>query len=70
MAATNRLDAVLATELNVAPPPVSDKERELSEASVERTRKIHRHEGPKVPQDEVLGRRETPPESDGPNGRE
>ena len=43
MAAIIRLDAALATEFNVAPPPVSAKERELIEASVERTRKILRH---------------------------
>ena len=42
MAATIRLDARLAAELNVAPPSVSDQERERIEASVERTRKILR----------------------------
>ena len=46
MAVTFRLDAALAAGLNVAPRPVSDKEREVIEASVARTRKILRHTEP------------------------
>ncbi len=43
MAATIRLDAVLAAALNTPPPPLSDAERDLVEDLVERTRKILRH---------------------------
>ena len=43
MAATIRLDAALAAELNTAPTSLSDAERDVVEASVERTRKILRH---------------------------
>ena len=46
MAVTFRLDGALAAGLNVAPAPVSDKEREVIEASVARTRKILRHTEP------------------------
>lgn len=46
MAATIRLDAALAAELNIAPRPIRNEERELIEASVERTRQVLRHEGP------------------------
>lgn len=38
MAATIRLDARLAADLNTSPPPISDEERELIAASVGRTR--------------------------------
>lgn len=46
MAATIRLDAALAAELNIAPRPLRDKERELIEASVERTRRVLQHTEP------------------------
>jgi endonuclease/exonuclease/phosphatase (EEP) superfamily protein YafD len=44
MAATIRLDADLASALNITPKPVSEDERELIEASVERTRKALGHD--------------------------
>ncbi|SFF26238.1 hypothetical protein SAMN04488523_1425 [Sulfitobacter brevis] len=40
MAATIRLDARLAADLNTSPPPISDEERELIAASVGRTRQM------------------------------
>jgi len=46
MAATIRLDAALAAELNVAPPPIRSEERAIIEASVERSRQILRHAEP------------------------
>lgn len=46
MAATIRLDAALAAELNTAPQPMTDNQRELVEKSVERTRQNLRHTAP------------------------
>lgn len=40
MAATIRLDAALASELNKAPEPISEDQRELVAKSVERTREL------------------------------
>lgn len=46
MAATIRLDAALAVELNATPAPIREEELELIEASVERTRRVLRHPEP------------------------
>lgn len=43
MSATLRLDAALAAELNVAPPPVRSEEWDLIQLSIERTRKDLQH---------------------------